>query len=59
MKIFCNVAINVVSEEIGNTDIESFKRDLVNFQREMQEQYLRGMLYEGIMLSLYDGWQIR
>ena len=44
MEIFCNVAINVASEEIGNKDIESFKRDLVNFQREMQEQYLRGML---------------
>ena len=44
MKVLCNVAIIVVLEEIGNKDIETLKKYFISFQREMQEQYLKGMV---------------
>ena len=44
LKVLDNVAIIVVSEEKGNRDMETLKGDFINFQREIQEQYLRGMV---------------
>ena len=44
MKVQSNVAITIFSEDKGNKGVESLKMEFKNFQREMQEQYLRGIV---------------
>ena len=44
MKLLNNVVTTILSEDNGNKDMESLKLEFINFQKEMQEQYLRGMV---------------